>query len=42
MVSAAMGVATSLGVASGQLLAGFLGPRMGWRIPFVVATCKKC
>merc|ERR1712096_178930 len=27
MISAAMGVATSVGVASGQLLAGFLGPR---------------
>eukprot|EP00435_Cladocopium_sp_Y103_P038661 s1144_g10.t1 len=33
-----MGVATSVGVASGQLLAGFLGPRWGWRIPFVVVA----
>jgi len=38
IVSAAMGVATSVGVASGQLLAGFLGPRWGWRIPFVVVA----
>ncbi|CAK9039758.1 unnamed protein product [Durusdinium trenchii] len=38
LVSAAMGVATSIGVATGQLLAGFLGPRWGWRIPFVVVA----
>lgn len=38
IVSAAMGVATSVGVASGQLLSGFLGPRWGWRIPFVVVA----
>jgi MFS family permease len=38
MISAAMGVATAVGVALGQLTAGFLGPRLGWRIPFVVVA----
>jgi len=33
-----MGVATSVGVATGQLLAGFLGPRLGWRVPFVAVA----
>lgn len=34
MISAAMGVATAMGVAIGQLLSGFLGPWLGWRAPF--------
>ncbi|CAE7562671.1 unnamed protein product [Symbiodinium natans] len=38
IISAAMGVATSVGVAIGQLLAGFLGPRLGWRTPFVAVA----
>jgi MFS family permease len=38
MISAAMGVATAAGVATGQLTAGFLGPRFGWRAPFVVVA----
>eukprot|EP00930_Biecheleria_cincta_P057172 TRINITY_DN43146_c0_g1_i1.p1 TRINITY_DN43146_c0_g1~~TRINITY_DN43146_c0_g1_i1.p1 ORF type:complete len:559 (-),score=67.76 TRINITY_DN43146_c0_g1_i1:117-1709(-) len=38
MISAAMGVVTGIGVASGQLLAGFLGPRYGWRIPFILVA----
>ncbi|CAE7857708.1 SV2A, partial [Symbiodinium microadriaticum] len=38
IISAAMGVATSVGVATGQLLAGFLGPRLGWRVPFVAVA----
>eukprot|EP00928_Gymnodinium_smaydae_P099358 TRINITY_DN9456_c0_g1_i2.p1 TRINITY_DN9456_c0_g1~~TRINITY_DN9456_c0_g1_i2.p1 ORF type:complete len:595 (-),score=131.01 TRINITY_DN9456_c0_g1_i2:63-1847(-) len=36
--SAAMSVATAVGVACGQLLAGFLGPRLGWRAPFVAVA----
>lgn len=38
IISAAMGVVTGIGVASGQLLAGFLGPRYGWRIPFILVA----
>lgn len=38
MISAAMGVATAVGVACGQLLAGFLGPRFGWRFPFILVA----
>mmetsp|Transcript_77511 Transcript_77511/g.136719 ORF Transcript_77511/g.136719 Transcript_77511/m.136719 type:complete len:547 (-) Transcript_77511:80-1720(-) len=38
LISAAMGVATAIGVASGQLISGFLGPSYGWRIPFVVVA----
>lgn len=30
-----------IGVPRGQLLAGFLGPRMGWRMPFVVAAWQE-
>lgn len=38
MISACMGVATAVGVACGQLLAGFLGPRFGWRFPFIAVA----
>jgi predicted MFS family arabinose efflux permease len=34
--TAAMGLAMGLGVAGGQLLAGFLGPAYGWRLPFLI------
>mmetsp|Transcript_34490 Transcript_34490/g.108289 ORF Transcript_34490/g.108289 Transcript_34490/m.108289 type:complete len:148 (-) Transcript_34490:848-1291(-) len=30
-----LGLAMSLGGMTGQLLAGLLGPRLGWRAPFV-------
>ncbi len=36
--SAYLGLAMGLGIASGQLLAGFLGPRYGWRLPFVLVA----
>jgi len=35
-VTTVMGVAMSVGVAGGQLLAGLLGPTYGWRSPFIV------
>lgn len=38
MISAALQVATAIGVATGQLLAGFLGPKLGWRMPFVIVA----
>lgn len=38
IVSAVVGVGTGLGVAFGQGLAGYLGPRFGWRLPFVLVS----
>merc|ERR1711904_192947 len=38
MISAAMGVATAVGAACGQLPAGFFGPRLGWRFPFIAVA----
>ena len=35
-VTTVMGLAMSVGVAGGQLLAGLLGPTYGWRSPFIV------
>ena len=35
-ISTYMGLSMTAGVASGQLLAGLLGPTYGWRFPFVV------
>jgi MFS family permease len=35
-VSTIMGLSMSVGVACGQLLAGFMGPTYGWRSPFIV------
>jgi MFS family permease len=29
-------LAQGLGIAGGQMLAGFIGPSMGWRIPFII------
>lgn len=33
-----MGLAEGLGIAAGQLLAGFIGPQMGWRFPFIIVA----
>ncbi|MBL9003553.1 MAG: MFS transporter [Myxococcales bacterium] len=33
--NAVLGLASGLGIAVGQLLAGMLGPSMGWRVPFL-------
>lgn len=33
--NAALGLASGLGIALGQLLAGMLGPSQGWRMPFL-------
>jgi len=33
-----MGLAMGLGIAIGQLFAGFAGPKMGWRVPFVAVA----
>jgi len=33
-----IGLAEGLGIAAGQLLAGFMGPVMGWRIPFIIVA----
>lgn len=37
-VAAAVQVATGAGLALGQGIAGFIGPSLGWRIPFVVVA----
>ena len=37
-VSAGVGIAQGAGVALGQVLAGVLGARAGWRMPFVVVA----
>lgn len=34
--AAAIAVAQGLGIAAGQLLAGFIGPPLGWRLPFIM------
>ena len=36
VISGRIGIAMSAGTASGQLIAGLLGPRLGWRSPFVI------
>ena len=36
--SAYIGLAMALGVALGQLVAGFLGPSHGWRLPFILVA----
>ncbi len=33
-----IGLAEGLGIAAGQLLAGFMGPAMGWRLPFIIVA----
>lgn len=33
-----MALAEGLGIAGGQLLAGFVGPAMGWRLPFIIVA----
>lgn len=33
-----IGLSQGLGIAAGQLLAGFLGSQMGWRIPFIIVA----
>ena len=33
-----IGLAEGLGIAAGQLLAGFMGPVMGWRLPFIIVA----
>ncbi len=33
-----IGLAQGLGIAMGQLLAGAVGPTMGWRIPFIIVA----
>lgn len=37
-VSAGVGIAQGAGIAVGQILAGYLGARHGWRLPFVVVA----
>jgi len=34
MVSSCIGAATNIGAALGGLMAGVVGPRMGWRVPY--------
>ncbi|HOE20502.1 MAG TPA: MFS transporter [Spirochaetota bacterium] len=36
--SAWIGLAQGLGIAIGQLMAGFIGPVYGWRLPFIVVA----
>jgi MFS family permease len=36
--SAFIGFAQGLGIAGGQLLAGFIGPSLGWRLPFIIVA----
>jgi predicted MFS family arabinose efflux permease len=35
-VTTILGLAMSVGVGGGQLLAGFVGPTLGWRLPFLI------
>ena len=37
-VSAIIGIGTGVGIAFGQGVAGFLGPTLGWRVPFLVVS----
>lgn len=37
-VSTLVGVALSAGIAGGQLLAGLVGPSLGWRAPFLIVA----
>ncbi len=36
--SAVVSLAQGLGIAVGQLLAGFIGPEYGWRLPFIIVA----
>jgi MFS family permease len=36
--SATLGLSMGLGIAGGQLLAGLLGPGLGWRMPFILVA----
>lgn len=38
VASATVGLAQGLGIAIGQLLAGFIGPEFGWRLPFIIVA----
>ena len=38
LVGALVGVGTGVGVSLGQGVAGFLGPTIGWRLPFVIIS----
>lgn len=38
MATAWISLAEGLGIAAGQLLAGFIGPSMGWRLPFIIVA----
>jgi len=38
-VSAGVGIAQGAGIAVGQITAGYLGARYGWRLPFVAVAC---
>ena len=33
-----LGLITGLGIAVGQLLAGAIGPEMGWKLPFIIVS----
>jgi MFS family permease len=37
-VSSYVGIGSGIGIALGQGIAGFLGPRFGWRTPFLVVS----
>lgn len=37
-VSTMVGVALGSGIAAGQLLAGIVGPDLGWRVPFIMVA----
>lgn len=36
IAAAYLGLAEGLGIAIGQLIAGFIGPEYGWRLPFII------
>ena len=38
MISSLVGIGTGIGIALGQGIAGFLGPSLGWRLPFLVVS----
>ena len=38
MASSAIGIGCGMGIAMGQGISGLLGPRYGWRVPFLAVS----
>ena len=37
-VASFLTISTGAGIAMGQMMSGFVGPRYGWRLPFLLAA----